>query len=348
MVGDQRIRFTSGDYRGHATFWKQRLSLVERASLLGAHSIASTGADAFRTASFALDAETKQMIDALTHGQALGRFVLGLAALFQTISRFTDSSIVAIKTPLYRAADQGERFADVVNLIEEVRDEQTLKEFASTLKQTVAKSYQYQNYPLEALLEPQELEPKTRNSILVFSPDLHDAPGDLTRYDLAIGLVANDAAISLAIHYNERLFDDAIIDSFATSCREALRAFKRPDALLKRVDLLGGEWRERLLEKPNRTQTAYPAERLIHELFEEQACKTPERIAVRFEDRRMTYAELDRQSDRLAAYLQQRFQPRPDELIGIMLGRSERMVVALLGILKAGAAYLPIDPEYRV
>ena len=104
------------------------------------------------------------------------------------------------------------------------------------------------------------------------------------------------------------------------------------------------EWQE-VLERFNPTRTAYPQERLVHELFEEQVQRTPGSVAVVYKGDSITYAELNAKANRLAHYLRER-QIGPDQLVGICVERSLEMVIGLLGILKAGGAYVPLDPSY--
>src|SRR5205807_3386894 len=99
------------------------------------------------------------------------------------------------------------------------------------------------------------------------------------------------------------------------------------------------------LEEWNRTEVAFPRERCIHELFEEQAARTPAATAVVCGEERLSYGELNRRANRLGHWLRS-LGVRPDEKVGLCLERSPEMVVGVLGILKAGGAYLPLDPSY--
>src|SRR5690606_34629795 len=95
----------------------------------------------------------------------------------------------------------------------------------------------------------------------------------------------------------------------------------------------------------NATSTAYPADRCIHELFEEQARRTPDAVAAAYDGQKLSYAELDARANRLARYLS-RHGVGPETRVGLCLERSLDMIVATLAILKAGGAYVPLDPEY--
>ncbi|MBV9110145.1 MAG: amino acid adenylation domain-containing protein, partial [Gemmatimonadetes bacterium] len=112
-----------------------------------------------------------------------------------------------------------------------------------------------------------------------------------------------------------------------------------------RLALLSAEERRRVTEEWNRTEAPYPAESYIHERFEAQARRSPDKVAVVFEDRELTYGELNQRANRLAHHLRG-LGVGPDVRVGICVDREPELVVAVLGVLKAGGAYLPLDPGY--
>ncbi|WP_165760237.1 AMP-binding protein, partial [Niastella populi] len=119
-----------------------------------------------------------------------------------------------------------------------------------------------------------------------------------------------------------------------------------PEEKISQIDYLSDEEKHKLLVTYNDTAIAYPKDKTIVGLFEEQVAKTPDNVAVVFEDRELTYQELNEWSNQLAHYLKDNYDIRPDDLIGIKQERSEWMMVSIFGVLKLGGAYVPIDPEY--
>ncbi len=120
------------------------------------------------------------------------------------------------------------------------------------------------------------------------------------------------------------------------------------DADLSRItstETLTDAQRHQILVEWNATQTAYPLDKCLHHWIEDQVDRTPDAIAVEFADDSLTYRELDQRANQLAHYLQSKG-IKPDTLVGVCVERSLEMVIALLGILKAGAAYVPLDPTY--
>jgi amino acid adenylation domain-containing protein len=118
-----------------------------------------------------------------------------------------------------------------------------------------------------------------------------------------------------------------------------------PQAKLSELSLLSEAEKQQLLVDWNDTETHYPQEKCIHQRFEEQVQKTPDAIALVFEDLHLTYRELNKKANRLAQYLQS-LGIKPDVIVGICMERSLEMVIGILAILKAGGAYLPLDPTY--
>src|SRR5262249_24594137 len=120
---------------------------------------------------------------------------------------------------------------------------------------------------------------------------------------------------------------------------------KRPWARISELGIVSELERRQLLIDWNDTERPYPQDQLIQELFEQRVESAPEAVALVCEDRQLTYAELNRRANQLAHYLQ-RLGVGPESLVGICLERSPELVIALMGVLKAGGAYLPMDANY--
>ncbi|WP_162034230.1 non-ribosomal peptide synthetase, partial [Chryseobacterium potabilaquae] len=120
----------------------------------------------------------------------------------------------------------------------------------------------------------------------------------------------------------------------------------RADKEISAYDLLDKSSYQRMVQDWNDTEIEYDKTVTIHELFEKQVDKTPDHIALVYEDRSLTYKELNDKSNQLAHYLLDTYKIKPDELIPLCLNRSEDMFIGILGVLKAGGAYVPMDPSY--
>ncbi len=181
-------------------------------------------------------------------------------------------------------------------------------------------------------------------------PGLDVAPlagaGQRVRFDLEMHLRMQPAgSLRGTIIYSTDLFDAATIGRLAGHFRTLLDGIVAdPDTTIDRLPLLTQDERRQLLVGWNDTARDYPREKCVHELFEDQAARTPDAVAVVCGDRRLTYRELDDRADRLAHHLAA-LGVGPGALVGVLLERSPDLIVALVGILKAGGAYLPLDPE---
>jgi amino acid adenylation domain-containing protein len=176
--------------------------------------------------------------------------------------------------------------------------------------------------------------------------------------DLAMLIMETAASLSVSIRYNTDLFDPATIARMAGHFETILSHFvTQPDAKLsalkehlaeadeRQATMLSDVERRQLLVEFNDTQTDYPREKCIHQLFEEQVERTPDNVAVVFEERQLTYAQLNARANQLAHHLQA-LGAGPEVLVAMCMERSLEMVIGLLGVLKAGAAYVPLDPAY--
>lgn len=152
--------------------------------------------------------------------------------------------------------------------------------------------------------------------------------------------------ITLVWEYNADLFDESTIERMTGEYETLLRGIlANPNQRLSEYSLLTEQQKHRLLGSWNNTQTEYQKVTGIQQLFEEQVEQSPDAIAVIFEDKSLTYQELNQRANQLAHYLKE-LGVKADQLVGICLERSLDMLVGLLGILKAGGAYVPLDPAY--
>ena len=226
-------------------------------------------------------------------------------------------------------------------------------------------AYSHQDLPFEKLVE--ELAPRrdlSRNPLFQASlafqntPTGHwELPGlDVRRldgvdtggakFDVALSLTERSGMLAGNVEYASDLFDVATIERMATHFVRLLEGIVAdPECRIDRLPLLTATERQRLLVEWNDTAADYPRDRCIHELFEQQAARNPDAVAVVFDDQPMTYGELDARANRLAHQLET-LGVGPDVLVGICIERSPELVVGLLGILKAGGAYVPLDPSY--
>lgn len=192
-----------------------------------------------------------------------------------------------------------------------------------------------ENYPLDEKILSEN------NSLKVNSYSIQEE----TNYGLVLGIeVRNKIRINLTckqyLFGRERI--KSCIEHFYVILSEII---SNPFKLVKEIDIVSEDEKEKLIYGFNDTDAKYPNSNMIHELFEEQAEKTPNNIALVYENKKLTYRELNEKANSLARILRKK-EVKPESLIGIMIERSLEMIIGIIGILKSGGAYIPIDPDY--
>jgi surfactin family lipopeptide synthetase C len=193
----------------------------------------------------------------------------------------------------------------------------------------------FENYPLESSLQKrvQNLEIE---SVLSF---------EKTNYALTLTVVPGEE-LALKIGYNSKRFEDAAIARMLGHLQTLLEGMTaNPERKLSELPLLSAAEGQQLLVQWNDTRADYPKNSSIHELFAAQTERTPDAVAAICENEQLTYRELNAKANQIAHYLQT-IGVKPEVLVGICCWRSLEMLVAILGILKVGAAYVPLDPAY--
>lgn len=162
------------------------------------------------------------------------------------------------------------------------------------------------------------------------------------------GVIQKDRSVELQIQYNSDLFTDArmadLMDGFE---RFISGIVEKPESPINSLDVVSVDQQRQLAVDWNATEMEYPADSTLHQQFSLQASQSPGKVCVQFDDTKLTYAQVDQRSNQIAAYLIEHGVGEGD-LVGICVNRSADMLVQLFGILKTGAGYVPLDPEYPI
>ncbi|MEG4271929.1 MULTISPECIES: amino acid adenylation domain-containing protein [unclassified Microcoleus] len=163
-------------------------------------------------------------------------------------------------------------------------------------------------------------------------------------FKLKLSGLSRGNSLIAEFRYDSALFEAEDVKRLSQHFQALLEsAVKNPESAIGQLNILSDRDRHQLLVEFNQTQKNYPKDKCVHQLFEEQADRTPDSIAVVFENQKITYRELNDRANRLAHHLQN-LGVEPEAIVGICVDRSLETIVGMLGVLKAGGAYLPIDP----
>ncbi|WP_143123829.1 AMP-binding protein, partial [Thermoactinomyces sp. DSM 45892] len=240
----------------------------------------------------------------------------------------------------------------------------TFQELLSQVREKALRAHEYQDVPFEKIVEVVQTErstshspifqtmftmqdtPRKQRELVGRSLEMVEIHTSIAKFDLTLSMADSEEGLFLAFEYNTDLFDPSTIERMTGHFENWLNEIvHHPDAPLSGLTLMSKEEQKQLLEEWNDTPVEYSYESTIHERFEEQVLRTPEAVAVVYEDRQLTYRELNEQANQLAHYLQ-KCGAGPESLVGLCVERSPEMMIGLLGILKAGGAYVPLDPAY--
>ncbi|HXU07715.1 MAG TPA: amino acid adenylation domain-containing protein, partial [Blastocatellia bacterium] len=255
-------------------------------------------------------------------------------------------------------------FVNTLVLRTNLSGDPSFRDLLKRVKEVAVGAYNHQDVPFEKLVE--ELRPDrdpSRNPLFQVSFALQNAtrtrlelPGltlspmevhsGTTKFDLSLSIIEGADGLKATWEYDVDLFDSTRISRMVDHFQVLLEGVVAdPARKISELPLLTAAEREQLLVEWNQTETDIAEDRSVHELFEQQVEKTPTAVAVEFEETKLTYRELNDRANQLAHYLRTAG-VAADVLVGVCIERSAELVVALLGILKAGAAYLPLETEY--
>jgi len=302
----------------------------------------------------------EQALQALSAQEGISLEVALLAAYQTLLARYArqDDIVVGCAIPPNGEGDTHqsfERVAAPVAIRTDMRGDPGFRQLLARVSAAVDSASHHQNVPWERLVEAvqpgRDVSSHPVYQALFCFEDSRSLPDsdwdhDGLKLDLKLQLRRVAEGLAAQFTYCADLFDAATIVRMAGHFRKLLEGIvANPDEQVSRLPLLTDAERYQLVVDWNSTAMEYARDRCVHQLFEAQAARTPDAVAVAFEGRTLTYGELDRRVNQLAHHLI-KLGAKPDGLIGICLERSLEMVVGLLGILKAGSAYVPLDPAY--
>ncbi|MDR2406985.1 MAG: condensation domain-containing protein, partial [Bacteroidales bacterium] len=370
----QRNYLTGSVLDEHMDYWKNKLSGIETLNLKTDKDrppqINYNGANVF----FDLNQNVSNGLRNIAKQLSTSLFSVLLSAYYLTLKCFSNQNDIIIGTPI-----ANRNYNDIENLIgffvnslvlrQSVDSNDNIASFINQVTTTIIEAQLHQDLPFEKLVEVLDVEKDTSrhpifqvmfaveivNNIdnVIFEPikieDVIDY--NVAKFDLTTFLYDNGDNITGAFNYATSLFSQKTIQSYVNVFKNLLVQISILDLTdckqkkIKDFCFLNTQTYNQIVYEWNRTQRSYLSNRTIHSIFEEQVEKTPDNIAVIYENIRLTYKELNERSNQLAAYLIDVYDVYPDDLIALCLDRSEHMLIAIMAVLKSGGAYVPIEPN---
>ena len=314
-------------------------------------------------------AELTTRLKELSRREGVTLFMLLLGAWQVLLSRYAGAEEIVVGTPIANR-QRGEVegligfFVNALALRTDLSGDPTFRELLGRVREVALGAYLHQDVPFEKLVE--ELQPERALShspifqvvfVLQNAPlgglelpgmnlEMLPAENATAKFDLTLNLQEAGDVIGGSLGYSTDLFEAETIARMVSHFLTLLEAIARDvNTPLSLLPLIREEEQRQIVFDWNATEKEYPVDKCIHELFTEQAERTPEAAAVIDEEEILTYRELEQRSNQLARHLQSRG-VRPGAHIGISLEHSLETVVSILAVLKTGAAYVPLDPAH--
>ncbi|HKS10135.1 MAG TPA: amino acid adenylation domain-containing protein [Pyrinomonadaceae bacterium] len=315
-----------------------------------------------------IDRELTSRLKALARRENVTPYMLLLAVFKTLLARYTRQDDVVVGTPVAnRNRTELEPlvgfFVNTLVLRTDLSGDPTFRELLGRVREVTLGAFAHQDVPFEKLVE--ELQPErdtSRTPLFQVMFSLQNAPlpplrmsdieisllddeTEVSLFDLSLDVIERTDGLLCTLEYNTDLFDSATVRRMLKHFAVLLDpAVTDPSARLNTLPLFTDEERRQLFQW-NDTRRDFPRDRCVHELFEQQAARTPEAVALVCGSERLTYAELNVRANQLAHHLRA-CGVKAEARVGILLERSVEMAVALLAILKAGGGYVAFDPSY--
>ncbi len=354
----------------HLDFWRQQLD--------GAPPLLQLPTDRPRPAvptyrgasvSLALPVDVSATLKALSREEGTTLFMTMLAAFQTLLYRYTGQSDIVVGSAIAgrnRAEIEGliGFFVNTLVLRTNLSGRPTFRELLARVREVTLGAYAHQDLPFEVLVEALQPDrnlnynplfqvmvvlqntPRKASGVSGLSLNSREVDSGTAKFDLHLAIHEGTDRIGLGLEYSTDLFDEKTIQRMLSHFNTLLQNLcAHPDAPLVELPLLTHEESRHLLHDFNHEPPAFPPALCLHQLFEAQAAVSPDAIALSCEDQHSSYREVNERANRLAHHLRG-LGVGPEDRVGLLLNRSADLVIALLGILKAGAAYLPLDPAY--
>lgn len=318
---------------------------------------------------FGLDDHLTQKLKSLSEKSGATLFMTLLTGFVILLSRYSNQQDILVGSPIAnRNRSEIESligfFVNILVLRTDVSGNPSFWELLQRIRQVAMEAYSHQDIPFEQVVDALQPQRNLNYSPLfqVMFVLLNTPPGKLelpglsltpleietqtAKFDLTLLMTETEQGLSGSLEYNCDLFEEGTITRMMGHFVTLLEGIvANPEERISQLPLLTQPEQKQLLVEWNNTQTKYPADKCIHQLFEEQVQRTPNAVAVVYDNQQLTYHELNTCANGLAHYLQS-LGVKPDTLVGLCVERSLHTIIGILGILKAGGAYVPLDPDY--
>ena len=319
-------------------------------------------------------AKLKDSLENLSKNKQVTFFILVLTAFKVLLSRYTGQDDIVVGTVVHGRdyINLNKILGNFLNMIVLRSDLSSCNDFQQTLERVATSTYgayRHQHVPFHEVLKIFNAQGRQSRRFpfqvaFIYEPNFHvgclgwevsqlEAHPGTSKFDLTFELDKRADGLIVKVEYNTELFGKNTIQQMLQHYQLLLeKVVEKPNFNFRQLSLLTKQEKQKILHDWNNTTVLYPKDKTIHQLFEEQVKKTPDNIAVVFGDQCLTYKELNQKANQVAHYLRNIYQEKydeelkPDDLIPLCLERGLELIIGIVGILKSGGVYVPMDPTY--
>ncbi|PCN46334.1 hypothetical protein B9C88_02170 [Brevibacillus laterosporus] len=335
-------------------FWSSKFDADDQIVILPYNRTSSIhrNTDSYQSISSTLPPQIFERISSIAGGSHIAIFMILLAGLESLLSKYTSQETIIVGVPGFRTSPDVQPLSNqLIILKNEVHSKNTFKSLLNQIKSSISEAMKHQSLPFWNFIDTLNVHYDPNRvpiiNTIVSLKELHTLDfEEHAVYDIHFQFGLENGSLQLNTIYNENRYDQELINQVSRHLSHILSIVLFDlDLSLEQVELLSEKEQEQLLRTFNNTATAYPREKTIQQLFEEQVERTPNQVAVVLHDEQLTYQELNEKANQLARTLRNQGVTK-GQLVGLMVERSLEMIIGIFAILKAGGAYVPIDPEY--
>lgn len=359
----------SNRFQKNRDFWLERFQNIPQAVTPSPKTDSSRQAAGVRYRVL-LDEETTRRVNEYVKATGSSVYTFFTAVYFTYLYRVSGSTDIIIGTPVLNRGNARQKetigmFVSTMPFRVLIDEEVTFAAFLKTILDEQRAYYRHQRYPMDLLVKDLELARRGNQKLFEVSLSYQNStyqPYFNGSYPIELDWIFNGfEENSLTVHINDRMekgeliidfdyaldaFDQSDIERLSNHLLQLVQAvLDEPGQELWQIPYMSPSERERVTRIWNETEAGYPADKCIHQLIEEQVERTPEAPAVVYEGQNLSYRQLNGMANALAKWLKNQG-IGPDRVVGLLADRTGEAVAAILGVLKAGGAYLPIDPDY--
>lgn len=322
-----------------------------------------------------ISSEQTKKLNVLAKSLGVTPYMMLLSIYYILLYKYTSQDDIVVGSPVV-----GRDIAQTYNLIgmfvntlalkNKIDSSKTFKEFLETVKQNCLNAYKYQTYPFNELVEKLDIKRDTSRSPLfdtlftyqnngyedikfknIKSAKYYIPDTNISKFDLSLEIIPSADGLKFSFEYATKLFKEDFINNLSNHYINILNTIlENLDIKIADINMLSETETNKILYEFNNTKMDYPKDKTIVQLFEEQVAKTPDNIAVVFEEQKLTYKELNEKANSLAEAISNKFINK-NSVIAIITERSLEMIISIIAVLKSGNTYILIDntfPQDRV